>query len=91
MLSFGFKSSWCSLIFVYSSATHRLYILVYVDDIIVTGSSPRLVQDLITKLNYVFALNQLGNLDYFLGIAVKQLPNGSLLLTQGKYITDFLA
>lgn len=29
-------------------------------------------------------------LDYFLGIEVKRVPNGSLLLTQSKYITDLL-
>ena len=32
----------------------------------------------------------LGNLEYFLGIEVKRLTNGSLLLSQSKYVQDFL-
>jgi len=33
----------------------------------------------------------LGALDYFLGIEVKHSPNGSLHLSQSKYIKDLLA
>ena len=42
-------------------------------------------------MHYVFALKQLGDLDYFLGIEVKRCSNGSLLLSQSKYIRDLLA
>lgn len=58
------------------------------DDIILTGSSRSHIQTVTTKLNSEFALKQLGNLDYFLGIEVKHLSNGSLLLSQSKYIRD---
>jgi len=37
-----------------------------------------------------FSLKQLGHLDYFLGIEIKQLPNESLLMTQSEYIHDLL-
>ena len=67
-----------------------LYLLIYVDDIIITWSSSVLIHNLITKLNVVFVLKQLGNFDYFLGIEVKHLSNGSLLLYQAKYIHDLL-
>lgn len=60
--------------------------LVYVDDIIVTGSSASLVYKIIQQHNTVFSLKQLGTLDYFLGIEVKSLQGGSLLLSQSKYI-----
>ncbi|XP_058751767.1 uncharacterized mitochondrial protein AtMg00810-like [Vicia villosa] len=63
-------------------------VLVYVDDIIITGNSSSF---LITELNTKFALKQLGKLDYFLGIEVTHLSNGSLLLSQTKYICDLLA
>jgi histone deacetylase 1/2 len=66
-------------------------VLVYVDDIIITGSSLSHIQQLISKLNAEFALKQLGVLDYFLGIEVFHLPNGSLLLSQAKYIRDLLS
>ena len=64
---------------------------MYVDDIIITGSSTSLVTSLITKLDSVFSLKHLGQLDYFLGIEVKHLPNHTLLLTQSKYIRDLLS
>jgi histone deacetylase 1/2 len=67
-----------------------VYLLVYVDDIIITGSSLSLVQALVQKLDSVFSLKQLGDLEYFLGIEVKQLSDKSLLLTQSKYIRDLL-
>ncbi|CAL0322952.1 unnamed protein product [Lupinus luteus] len=41
-------------------------------------------------MNLAFALKDLRALDYFLGIEIQRLPNGSLLLTQSKYIKDLL-
>jgi histone deacetylase 1/2 len=65
-------------------------VLIYVDDILITGSAPRAIQDLIHKLNIHFALKQLSELDYFLGIEVHHLFTGALLLNQAKYIRDLL-
>jgi histone deacetylase 1/2 len=65
-------------------------VLIYVDDILITGSSSQLISDLISKLNTHFALKQLGLVDYFLGIEVHHLPSGALLLNQRKYIRDLL-
>lgn len=65
--------------------------LIYVDDIIITGTSTPLIKDLTVKLNLEFALKDLGQLDYFLGIEVKRIQSGSLLLTQSKYIRELLA
>jgi histone deacetylase 1/2 len=64
--------------------------LVYVDDFIITGSSSPHIKDLISNLNAQFSLKQLGQLDYFLGIEVSHLSNGSLFLSQTKYIRDLL-
>jgi histone deacetylase 1/2 len=64
---------------------------VYVDDIILTGPSLPLVQKCIAKLKDVFALKELGQLDYFLGIEVKHQQDGTLLLSQRKYIKDLLS
>lgn len=64
--------------------------LVYVDDIIITGNSTALIQQITQKLHHVFALKQLGDLDYFLGLEVTKLPNGNMLLTQSKYLRDLL-
>lgn len=90
LLQFGFKSSRCDpSLFTYSNGSTRLFALVYVDDIILTGSSPSLITELITKLNAKFALKQLGEFDYFLGIEVKHTHAG-LFLSQAKYIRKVL-
>lgn len=67
-----------------------MLILIYVDDILVTGSSPTLVQSVVNKLNATFSLKHLRSLDYFLGIECKPTPSGSLHLSQAKYIKDVL-
>src|ERR1044072_661392 len=67
------------------------FVLVYVDDIILTGNSDVLVQRIITQLDEKFSLKQLGSLSYFLGIEVQSTSQGCLLLTQQKYVRDLLA
>ena len=45
--------------------------LIYVDDIVVTSSSSKAVEAFLKDLCMDFALKDLGNLHYFLGIEVK--------------------
>jgi histone deacetylase 1/2 len=66
-----------------------MFVLIYVDDIIVTGFSDHAISSLLRDLNENFAIKDLGDLHYFLGIEVKKVNNG-LLLTQEKYATDLL-
>jgi hypothetical protein len=61
-----------------------MYLLIYVDDIIVASSSIVVVDNLLRQLRAEFALRDLGPLSYFLGIEVAKCSNG-LLLTQDKY------
>jgi hypothetical protein len=68
-----------------------MYLLIYVDDIIVASSSSPAVDALLNQLLCTdFALKDLGPLSYFLGIKVAKTPNG-LVLTQDKYTSDILA
>jgi histone deacetylase 1/2 len=91
LLQLGLVSSKCDpSLFTYNTTGNTVYLLVYVDDIIITSNNSSLLQFLIDKLNRAFSLKHLGSLDYFLGIEVNQLPNGSLFLTQSKYIHDLL-
>lgn len=64
--------------------------LIYVDDIIVTSSSQEAVSALLSDLRKDFALKDLGDLHYFLGIEVRQ-EKGNLLLSQEKYTQEILA
>jgi hypothetical protein len=52
-----------------------MFILVYVDDIIVTSSKPHVVTTLLKKLGVDFALKDLGDLHYFLRIEVKKVDD----------------
>lgn len=88
LIQFGFVASKHDpSLFIYAAS---VYLLVYVDDIIISGSSIQLIQQLTSQLNAKFSLKQLGQLDYFVGIEVKTLSDSSLLLTQSKYIRDLL-
>jgi len=67
-----------------------VFVLVYVDDIIVASSSPKATNALLSDLQSDFALKDLGDLHYFLGIEVKKVKEG-LVLTQQRYAADILA
>ncbi|KAA3451195.1 Copia protein [Gossypium australe] len=80
------KRSKCdALLFIRQASIAILYILVYVDDIIITGSSPTVISSLSKK----FPFKDLGVLKLFWGIEVLQTTNG-LSLTQSKYAFDLL-
>ncbi|KAL9271063.1 Retrovirus-related Pol polyprotein from transposon RE1-like protein [Drosera capensis] len=77
-------------LFIYARGGVFLYLLVYVDDIIVTGNSASHVSQVISALSTDFAVKDLGPLHYFLGIEVTVCPSG-LILSQHRYILDLLA
>jgi len=77
-------------LFYYNKSTNSVYVLVYVDDIIVAISSPEATRALLDDLQKDFALKDLGDLHYFLGIEVKKQKEG-LVLTQQRYAADILA
>ena len=68
-LGFTSTRSGASL-FVYHHGVDTAYLLLYVDDIILTASTAELLQRLTTRLRDEFALKDLGPLHYFLGIEV---------------------
>ena len=90
LYTFGFVSAKSDQsLFIRVTQSHSTYILVYVDDILITGSNELVVTHLITSLNKEFALNDLGEVNYFLRIELQYTTEG-LHFSQGKYITDLL-
>ena len=77
-----------SLFFFYKGLT--LYLLVYVDDIILTGSDPPLLTQFIARLSVEFAVKYLSKLSYFTGLEITCTADG-LFLGQNKYARDFLS
>jgi hypothetical protein len=77
-------------LFFYHKRCYTLFVIVYVDDIIVASSSKEATDALLRDLQAEFALKDLGDLHYFLGIEVKRAENG-LLLSQQRYASELLA
>ncbi|KAH9750213.1 retrovirus-related pol polyprotein from transposon RE1 [Citrus sinensis] len=67
-----------------------ILILIYVDDILITGPDSDLLESFIAKLSKVFALKDLGLVTYFLSVEVCYTDNG-MHLSQTKYIKDLLS
>lgn len=89
-LQIGFQNSRSdSSLFIYHSPHATAYLLLYVDDIIITASSSEFLQRTISQLNHEFAMTDLGALNYFLGISVVRSSTG-LFLSQQKYAVEIL-
>lgn len=66
-----------------------MFLFVYVDDIIVVSSTEKATAALLQDLQEEFALKDLGELNYFLGVEVSKVRHG-IVLTQDKYTSDLL-
>ena len=88
--SLGFQSTYSdSSLFVKNVNGSVVILLLYVDDIIITGSASQAISDVIHALAREFDIKDLGSLHYFLGIQVTHRQDG-LFLSQDKYVTDLL-
>jgi hypothetical protein len=76
-------------LFVYHSNTQVAYLLLYVDDIVLTASSTTFLTHIISLLQTEFSMTDLGSLHHFLGIAVTRDSSG-LFLSQRQYSIDLL-
>ncbi|GKA87980.1 ribonuclease H-like domain-containing protein, partial [Tanacetum coccineum] len=65
------------------------YLLLYVDDIVLTASSQALLQQIITSLHKEFVMTDSGSLNYILGIFVTRDSSG-IFLSQKKYVVEIL-
>ncbi|KAL6311200.1 hypothetical protein AAG906_000335 [Vitis piasezkii] len=82
-----------------SNSNHTLFLkkqhgkittlIVYVDDMVVTGNDPKERKTLQNYLSIEFEMKDLGSLKYFLGIEVSRSSEG-IFLSQRKYALDLL-
>jgi hypothetical protein len=90
LLDLGFIASLVdTYLFLHINGSIKLFILIYVDDIIVTGTHPHLISALISRMQQEFPVKDLGPLSYFLGIQVTRNSTG-LHLCQSKYVAEIL-
>ena len=89
LLTLGFTEAKSDTsLFIYRCGDETAYLLLYVDDIVLTASSQQLLQSIISSLQQEFAMKDLGQLHHFLGVTVE--PRPSDLLHQRQYALDIL-
>jgi hypothetical protein len=73
LVSLGFvEAKSDTSLFIYRRGADTAYLLLYVDDIILTALSPELLQHTTTALQQQFTIKDLGPLHHFLGISIEQ-------------------
>lgn len=75
--------------FILHNKSVTLFILIYINDIIVTGSNQDLINAFIKTLGSHFLVKDPGPLQFFLGIKVTCTAT-SIFLSQSKFIYDLL-
>jgi hypothetical protein len=75
--------------FIFQRSSQMMVLLLYVDDIVLTGNIPSLLSSFISTLGAEFEIKDLGPLHYFLGLEASPFSSG-LHLSQARYTVDLL-
>ena len=68
-----------------------LYVAIFVDDIVIAGTSPGVVTEFKNQLKSIYKCKDLGKLEYFLGMEINiDETSGNITISQKKYIHDIL-
>lgn len=88
LLKFGFIQNRKDYsLFSYVNKNTKLYVLVYVDDLVIGGNNEAFTAIFKAYLSQCFRMKDLGVLKYFLGIEVSR-ANSGIYLSQIKYALD---
>ncbi|KAL3338862.1 hypothetical protein AABB24_027804 [Solanum stoloniferum] len=91
LLQFSFEQSkYDSSLFLRKTSTGCVLLLVYGDDIIITGTDSSLITSLQQQLKDSFHMKDLGTLTYFLDLEVHNVASG-VFLNQHKYTQDLIS
>ena len=76
-------------LFIFITGNIKVFMLIYVDDIIIRGTHPQLITKIVGLMQKEIPVKDLGSLSFFLGIQVTRSSIG-LHLCQAKYVTNIL-
>jgi hypothetical protein len=86
LLDFGFQASKSDTsLFIYKSTALTMFVLLYVDDIIITSSDSTATNNLLIRMKFDFGVKDLGDLNFFLGIEVSLIPYGIFFVSETLY------
>ena len=83
-------SHYDSTLFLHRTNKDTILLLLYVDDMIITGDDLSDIQELKDFLSQQFEMKDLGYLNYFLGLEITHSIDG-LYITQDKYAFELLS
>jgi hypothetical protein len=90
LLTLGFvEAKSDNSLFIFRHGTDMVYLLLYVDDNVITVSSTSLLQYTISALKREFSMKDLGPLHNFLGVSIQHQADG-LFLTEHQFALDIL-
>jgi hypothetical protein len=75
--------------FIRNQGTHKLIAQIYVDDIIFGATLDSLAHEFSNEMKQEFEMSMIGELNYFLGLQVKQNAEG-IFISQSKYAKDLV-
>nr|XP_016488511.1 PREDICTED: uncharacterized mitochondrial protein AtMg00810-like [Nicotiana tabacum] len=75
--------------FLKKRGRNLLIVQVYVDDIMFGGTNDSLCEEFVKLMGSKFEMSMMGELNFFLGLQVKQTPKGTMI-SQQKYIKELL-
>ncbi|GJX40457.1 retrovirus-related pol polyprotein from transposon TNT 1-94 [Tanacetum coccineum] len=78
-----------NILFTKKSKSHLIIVQIYVDDIIFSSTSQNLCDDFTKIMHDEFEMNMMGELNFFLGLQIKQMEN-EIFFNQSKYIKELL-
>lgn len=89
--SVGFQvSAFDPCLYIKVADGHCVLLLVYVDDVLVTGSSAELISQTKTDLKTRFEMTDSGKCAFVLGIELLDGQDGSVTMCQRRYVDDIL-
>ncbi|KAK4345279.1 hypothetical protein RND71_035455 [Anisodus tanguticus] len=90
LLSKGFAINECDkCVYMKGNSDSFVMICLYVDDMLITGNSPRVILEIVEAMSTTFEMSMIGELTFFLGLQIKQ-NEDEIFVSQNKYAENLV-